>query len=147
MKRGVFFITAVFSAAFFCSGCATTRQSRELELQSLRNQITVLESQIQSREQEISTLKEALAKPVTAPAECPQAGKGKARLASAAKRSGSRAKNIQTALKNAKFYSGPIDGKIGPEARQAVIAFQKANKLRPDGRVGKKTWKLLKNYL
>ena len=58
-----------------------------------------------------------------------------------------KAKQIQIALKKAGFYSGPIDGKIGPKTRQAIKAFQKKNNLKVDGIVGKNTWEKLKVYL
>jgi peptidoglycan hydrolase-like protein with peptidoglycan-binding domain len=54
---------------------------------------------------------------------------------------------IQTALKNADFYAGSIDGKIGPMSRKAIIEFQKANALVADGKVGPKTWAVLSQYL
>jgi peptidoglycan hydrolase-like protein with peptidoglycan-binding domain len=54
---------------------------------------------------------------------------------------------IQTALKNANFYTGAIDGKIGPKTKKAVAEFQKANGLAADGRVGPKTWNALNKYL
>jgi hypothetical protein len=54
---------------------------------------------------------------------------------------------IQTALKNAGFYSGAIDGKIGPISKKAIEEFQKANNLNPDGKVGPKTWAVLEKYL
>ena len=54
---------------------------------------------------------------------------------------------IQTALKNAGFYTGPIDGKIGPMSKKAIEAFQKANSLQVDGKVGPKTWTALSKYL
>jgi peptidoglycan hydrolase-like protein with peptidoglycan-binding domain len=54
---------------------------------------------------------------------------------------------IQTALKNANLYTGAIDGKIGSMTRKAVEAFQKANNLNADGKVGTKTWGLLSKYL
>ena len=57
------------------------------------------------------------------------------------------AKDIQSALKNANYYSGEIDGKIGPQTRKAVEGFQKANGLDVDGKVGLKTWEALKKYL
>lgn len=50
---------------------------------------------------------------------------------------------IQTALKNAGFYSGSIDGKIGPKTKKAIEEFQKANGLKADGKVGPKTWEAL----
>jgi len=57
------------------------------------------------------------------------------------------ATEIQTALKNAGLYLGAIDGKIGPMTKAAIEAFQKANGLVVDGKVGSKTWQLLSKYL
>jgi peptidoglycan hydrolase-like protein with peptidoglycan-binding domain len=54
---------------------------------------------------------------------------------------------IQTALKNAGFYTGAIDGKVGPLTKRAVEEFQKANGLSVDGKVGPKTWAVLSKYL
>ena len=58
-----------------------------------------------------------------------------------------RSKDIQRALKNAGFYAGAIDGKIGPRTKAAIEEFQKANGLNADGKVGPKTWKVLGAYL
>jgi peptidoglycan hydrolase-like protein with peptidoglycan-binding domain len=55
--------------------------------------------------------------------------------------------DIQTALKNAGFDPGSIDGKIGPKTKKAVEDFQKANGLDADGKVGPKTWAALSKYL
>lgn len=62
-------------------------------------------------------------------------------------KSNDRIRQIQTALKNAGFYKGEIDGKTGPRTKAAIRAFQKAKKLNPDGVVGTKTWEELKRYL
>lgn len=51
-----------------------------------------------------------------------------------------RIKRIQQALKNAGFYKGEIDGKIGPKTKVAIRAFQKSKGLVVDGVVGQKTW-------
>jgi len=56
-------------------------------------------------------------------------------------------KDIQLALKNANFYTGPIDGKIGKNTKKAIREFQKANGLKADGKVGPKTRELLLQYL
>ena len=56
-------------------------------------------------------------------------------------------KEIQTALKNAGYYTGPVDGKIGPLSKRAIQEFQKANSLDADGKVGPKTWAVLSKYL
>jgi len=57
------------------------------------------------------------------------------------------AMDIQTALKNAGYYSGNIDGKIGLKSKKAIEDFQKANGLTADGKVGPKTWAALSKYL
>jgi len=54
---------------------------------------------------------------------------------------------VQISLRNAGFYIGKIDGKVGPMTKDAVVAFQKANGLTSDGIVGKRTWEKLKEYL
>ncbi|MFH0918665.1 MAG: peptidoglycan-binding domain-containing protein [Candidatus Omnitrophota bacterium] len=53
---------------------------------------------------------------------------------------------IQTALKNAGFYAGSIDGKIGPKSKKAIEDFQKANGLKVDGKVGPKTWEAMSKH-
>jgi len=58
-----------------------------------------------------------------------------------------RNKDIQKALKNAGFYTGAIDGKIGPRTKNAIMEFQKAKALKIDGKVGPKTWVELEKYL
>ena len=54
---------------------------------------------------------------------------------------------VQTALKNAGFYTGNIDGKLGPNTKKAIIEFQKSQGLVADGKVGPKTWDLLSKQL
>jgi len=44
--------------------------------------------------------------------------------------------NVQKALAAAGFNPGPIDGKMGTQTRNAVIAFQKSRGLKADGIVG-----------
>ncbi len=58
-----------------------------------------------------------------------------------------RKKQIQIALQKAGFYKGKIDGKIGPQAKEAIKSFQKAKGLRIDGTVGIQTWTELNSYL
>jgi len=58
----------------------------------------------------------------------------------------SRNKEIQIILKAANFYDGNIDGKMGPKTRKAIIQFQRAKGLKPDGKVGSKTWAELEKY-
>lgn len=52
---------------------------------------------------------------------------------------GSEVVGIQTRLKEWGYYNGAVDGIFGTQTRNAVIKFQKANGLTPDGIVGSKT--------
>ncbi len=54
---------------------------------------------------------------------------------------------IQQALKNAGLYEGEVDGKIGPKSKKAIEEFQAKNNLTVDGKVGRKTWEKMKEYL
>lgn len=54
---------------------------------------------------------------------------------------------VQAGLKNAGYYTGAVDGKIGSKTREAIKAFQTANGLKADGVVGPGTWEKLKKYL
>lgn len=60
---------------------------------------------------------------------------------------GYRNVDVQTALHNAGYDIGPIDGKIGAKTKKAIQDFQKENNLTADGVVGKKTWAALKVYI
>ncbi|MBL7081353.1 MAG: peptidoglycan-binding protein [Candidatus Omnitrophica bacterium] len=56
-------------------------------------------------------------------------------------------KEIQAALRSAGFYTGKIDGDIGPMTKRAIEDFQAANDLAVDGVIGPKTWAILGQYL
>ena len=58
-----------------------------------------------------------------------------------------RVREIQTALKNAGFDPGEIDGKMGTKTKSAIKEFQKMKGLPADGIVGTKTWNELKMYI
>jgi peptidoglycan hydrolase-like protein with peptidoglycan-binding domain len=51
---------------------------------------------------------------------------------------------LKQLLKDKGFYHGFCDPSFGPDTKAAVIAFQQANDLPPDGIVGPKTWAKLK---
>ena len=129
------------------SGCATARKQKELEIQGLRNQVSVLESQIQSKDEEINSLKEQLAKTTTTEEKQAITVRHAKKRVIGEVKSRPNIKEIQIALKNAGYEPGTIDGKMGKQTRDAVIAFQKAHNLRANGKVGHKTWNLLKEYL
>ena len=62
-------------------------------------------------------------------------------------RSAKRVKQVQRALKQAGFAPGSIDGLIGHRTHTALMEFQKAHHLEPDGVLGVKTWEALRAYL
>jgi len=141
----VFKRIALYSACAFLvislSGCATARKSGDEELQSLRNQVSLLESQLQSKDEEINSLRDSLDR-VSYEAQKTIAKSDKMEV-----KCRPSTKDIQTALSAAGYDPGVIDGKMGRKTREAIKAFQKANNLNADGKVGKDTWDLLKKYL
>lgn len=52
-------------------------------------------------------------------------------------------RRIQSRLKDLRFYTGAVDGDFGPSTEAAVKAFQSANRLTADGRVGSNTYRVL----
>ncbi len=123
---------------FVLSGCATsTRKGGDLQVQGLRDQISLLESQIELKDDEISDLKDVIWELNQGQAEkSPKLGGSKPST-----------KDIQMALSSAGFDPGKIDGKMGKMTRDAVRAFQTANDLKVDGKVGKETWGMLQVFL
>ena len=137
-------------AVISLSGCATAGKQKDLQIQGLRNQVTLLESQIQSRDEEINNLRNTITglqqekdgfRSISPRARCAK-GEAESKVKCRPK-----VKHIQIALKNAGFNPGNIDGNMGQKTTEAIKAFQKAHKLPVDGKVGKKTWDLLRNYL
>ena len=123
------------------SGCATMRKNDSMEMQGLKNQVSVLESQLKIKDDESATLQDSLrvkeSKSAT-PALRRNIGEVKSRPTM---------RQIQQSLKNAGYSPGSVDGVSGRKTREAIKAFQRDNKITPDGRAGKKTWELLKEYL
>ncbi len=54
---------------------------------------------------------------------------------------------LQAALKNAGYYNGTVDGKIGTGTIDAIRRFQADNGLDADGVCGRKTWDKLKSFV
>jgi len=134
----IFSLLVVFVVSI--SGCATGRKQTEEEIQGLKGQISTLESQVSAKDEEISSLREALAK-------AEQEREIGAKKVIVEVKARPNIKQIQIALQNAGYNPGSSDGKMGKQTREAIKAFQKANNLVADGKVGAKTWDLLKEYL
>jgi len=125
-------LCVVFILVAFVSGCVTTPSMNcGTETQPLKTKIDSLQAQIEQLKNENAQLRVQLQGALAARQQLrmPTAGE------------------IQTALKNAGFYKGPIDNQIGPQTKEAIQRFQKAKGMNPDGVVGSKTWQLLSEYL
>ena len=139
-KRVIGFCFVVVMAISF-SGCATFGKKKDLEIQGLKNQVSALESQLQSKDQEINGLKEELDR---AAQEKNNLSQNRGIFEAKSRPSN---KQIQLALRNAGYNPGKVDGRLGKQTREAIKAFQKANNIPADGKVGKQTWEALKGSL
>lgn len=137
------FLYFIILPLIFLSGCATVQKQNDLQLQGLKNQIIVLEAKLQEKNAEIKSLTEK-SNSVISQIEQPEVSRKESTGEAVFRYT---VKNIQTALKNAGYNPGVIDGKKGKQTKDAIKAFQKANNLAVDGKVGKGTWALLKKYL
>lgn len=123
----------------FFAGCVTTKGKQYTQHQQLQNRISYLEAELQKKDGEIDNLEDELEKSQNRYLTVDRQKEGDVLLLTA--------KQIQMALKNAGFYKGSIDAKIGPKTKEAIMAFQKAHGLKVDGVAGKKTLQELKKYL
>ena len=137
MARKLMWAGLTVAGIFVLNGCAMMNKNDALSNQGLRNKISALEMQLKEKDDEINSLKETSVKSneelnLNKTGEVNQQADPK---------------QIQSALKNAGYYQGAVDGKLGKKTRRAVRAFQRANNLPVDGKVGKNTWDVLKEYL
>ncbi|MCK5213934.1 MAG: peptidoglycan-binding protein [Candidatus Omnitrophica bacterium] len=144
--------------AVLLTGCATTK-SPQLT-QQLQMRIGELERQLSQRDEEINELKYEI-KDIAYEIDRMNSSKMRRveRTSSAltAVSAGKDEKNliridigydkVQSALKKAGYYNGPIDSKIGAKTQKAIAKFQGDHGLKGDGIVGKKTWMELRTYL
>ncbi len=146
------FVLAVAAVAviFLVSGCSTVPKKFKEEVSGIKSKVDTLESRMESVEskqaesermvsqqsqsiEELKTTRETAVKTNITP---------KARSSQGSERT----KEIQICLQNAGFYKGNIDGIKGRNTKKAIKEFQKANGLRADGIVGRKTWEALSKY-
>ncbi|HLD69208.1 MAG TPA: peptidoglycan-binding protein [Candidatus Omnitrophota bacterium] len=149
LMKSLFALIFVFGLA----GCATTRKEAAGDPMQMR--ITQLEEQLQQKDDEINDLKDqmqGLSEDVKKKDSYSRRSGGSATSNFSYKKDGIlrvdvNPDQVQLALKNAGYYNGPVDGKIGEKTKRAVAEFQKAHNLNADGVIGKKTWNVLKTYL
>jgi peptidoglycan hydrolase-like protein with peptidoglycan-binding domain len=150
------FLVLVVSGLFL-AGCATTQPTAVNQLQI---KVAQLERKLEEKDQEVTDLRDQLddvSTTKTSPETIvDEVDEDSMKAVSSAMSSSSygdiirvdaKPQDVQRALKNAGFYDGPIDGKIGAKTKKAIQAFQKEHSLTSDGVIGKKTWTELKTYL
>ena len=139
------FLIVVF-LTLLLAGCATTtsissNQAKQLQsqVQELQNRVSFLEEELQKKDQEIVYLQGELESVPNKESSDKQKTETTTTQLSV--------RQIQTALKNAGFYNGPSDGKLGTQTKSAIKKFQKAHGLTADGVIGKSTASALSRYL
>lgn len=153
--RKISLLLAIVFVAAMVSGCQTTSNKQQMD--SLSAKVQTLEGTVQDRDRELSQLQgqiDQMSREIDDQKRTIQA-KEQARMAAPVEtkdrlgiiKVNVPATDIQSALKEAGFYNGAIDGKVGANTISAIAAFQKANNLTSDSIVGQKTWDLLKTYL
>jgi len=139
------------SVAVLLSGCAGGPGRKEVS--RLQSQLGLLEERITQLERSGMSAPAASLSPEPAasesasqPAAQPRAAASGAKTASAKSSLKPSTREIQQALKNAGFYQGALDGKLGSMTREALREFQRVHGLTDDGIVGKQTWAKLSAY-
>ena len=144
-------LTIVVGVAFLLSGCAGGRTRQDLS--RVQSQIGLLEERIAQLERggdgAVAVMPIEPAVPVAGEPMNDERKPSGTKNARASTKTSSKAstREIQEALKNAGFYQGSVDGKIGSMTREAVKEFQRVHGLNDDGVVGKQTWAKLSAYL
>jgi murein L,D-transpeptidase YcbB/YkuD len=136
-KLGMLFL----AVCFFLSGCSGSKEARVGYLESKNLEI---EGRLESMEQRLTALEvyyQDLAKAKTAKPDEPAVIDTKTAVNMMTD------SDVQIALKNAGFYTGTVDGLLGPGTANAIREFQQANGLNSDGIAGDKTKGLLLQYL
>lgn len=134
-------ILMVMFLVMVLSGCATTNTGGHIQIQQLQNRVNYLEAELEKKDRVISGLENDLE---MVKDTALKSSKQRSEEGGIVKLS---IRQIQTALKNAGFYKGPIDGRVGRGTRKAIKDFQRANGLKVDGMVGAKTVVKLNEYL
>ena len=144
--RGVMAVSVV--GMLVAGGCAGARSAQEID--RLKADVGLLDQRVGQLER--GSLKEPAQQAEWPAAESQPSAAVVVPVSPAQKPAGTASakpskKEIQQALKNAGFYQGAVDGKIGTQTREAIRTFQQVHGLKADGVVGKQTWEKLAPYL
>jgi len=142
-------IVGILIGVLGLTGCASTQGGKLSRIDELDQRLSVLDQRVQALEYRPSTVSQAALGKTSSTGNYRSsfdADDSELSIRSGAQRSISH-KDVQLALKNAGFYDGPIDGKIGPMTQKAIRTFQSGHSLKADGIVGAQTRTALATYL
>ena len=142
----------VFAMLVFLMGCATTKgpsQTTQLQMRvsELERQLEDKDEEIKNLNYQVKDLSYELDKGRGRRIQVDSTGVGTREDKGEIIRVPVGADQVQLALKNAGYYQGTVDGKVGAKTKKAISEFQKDNGLKADGLVGRQTWTALKSYL
>lgn len=139
---------SLFGTLLVFTGCASKKKTAK-QIDALQAQVGSLSDEVVRLDQALQETRASIQATETRRQEF--AGGGAVQAAGPVYRTPSGfelpSADIQRALKNAGYYDGSVDGKIGPATRDAVKSFQRDHGLTADGVVGRSTWGKLKVYL
>ena len=135
-------VIGLMMGSLWMTGCATPSGNHAQETEALKNQVASLEMQVSDLNQRIEEMS-----PDSSSSKDFSGRPGRALSKTRAVSNTLSTRQVQTALKTAGFYDGPVDGQWGRKTKKLVKAFQRAKGLTPDGRVGSQTAAALAKYL
>ena len=158
-KDGIKIMLGLLALALVMTGCAGSKKTKQ-EINLLKTQVGGLTTEVSRISEDSKFTQEALKEQEEKRAELEDqiaalqgkiGGKsGGVSTAAGVYRTPSgfelRATQLQTALKNAGYYNGGVDGKVGPGTTDAIRRFQADNGLKADGVCGRQTWSKLKSF-
>jgi outer membrane murein-binding lipoprotein Lpp len=155
MRRAVFGFSAVLLGTLVLTSGCTTKKRHQRDIATLQTQIGALQSEVARLDQSVKDSEMALKSAQERGGS--QAGVGAGSVLGQFTGGGPiyrtpsgfelPATAIQRALKNAGYYQGPLDGKVGSGTKDALRNFQRDNGLTTDGVCGRQTWARLKGFI
>lgn len=159
-KDGIKVMIVLLAVVFLMTGCAGGKKTKQ-EINLLKTQVGGLTTEVSRISEDSKFTQEALKEQEDKRAELEEQiaalqGKMGGRTAGGISTAAGvyrtpsgfelRSAQLQAALKNAGYYEGGIDGKVGPGTIDAIRRFQADNGLDADGVCGRKTWSKLKSF-
>lgn len=150
-RKNLWVVVVVFFVILSISGCGTVPKKFKEEVSGIKTKVDTLETRVEGVETKQAEVERATSEQAQALEEMKARRTAHETTNISVKPRGTakskeRTRQVQTCLKNAGFYNGKIDGVKGKNTTKAIKEFQKANGLKADGVVGKKTWELLSKY-